>query len=685
MPDPTLTAQPKRASRLALAALLYFVSRVAVVAFVFTIPILYFLQGKVEVVVLVGGVAVTGGLLAAYYLTANRQYCAACTSSVLVDNGNQKHPYSRRLAGLSHRAQVAWDILFKPSYQCMYCNARCSCKKSGASPRPGQRGAPLFQPVHPAQTVSRPEAEADSNEVFRAAEDHPAEEESPVVEKVVTPSFSAAKIFPGERTVPVSVPPHTAAPQDLSPPDNSERDREADSNKSPIPPLLRAPASPSMPWAKPATAAVPANAPTMNRPSNDPAAAPGPNPFLPASGATPPASPFLPVAPPPVPRPAAETASPPSVELPSIPAAGSSADGTPPWTLPAPPIGAEAPVLPSKGGNPLPITAPVLLRAPRPMPPAPTATAGLLKEVIAALEEGHRSLDNAFKNLIEKLEIRLNASAPGRALPEIEPAPGQPVKTSLPEPPALEESPFSAPRPSGQTTPLKLPPVAPALTAGPPAAGEVSLPPMLRRKFQRPEGAVAQQLSNALSEVFETPGAPLLPATAPAPADNRSATGPVPARAVTTPVPLPFKATAATAPVPVSTPDKSAAEPLPARSATTPVPLPFKATAPTAPVPVPPAPATGPVPVKAAAPTAPVPPWRPPVLTPPDSADAASSPFAISDGPLTGPAGEPSEPAPFTFLKNNGDSFAPEVDSSPMTDPLDDTILPWMQPSRGRN
>jgi hypothetical protein len=310
------------------------------------------------------------------------------------------------------------------------------------------------------------------------------------------------------------------------------------------------------------------------------------------------------------------------------------------------------------------------------MPPAPAATAGLLKEVITALEEGHRSLDNAFKNLIEKLEIRLNASAPGRTLPEIEPVPGQTAKTSLPDPPALEESPFSAPRPAAQTAPLKLPPVAPVLAA----AGEVSLPPMLRRKFQRPEGAVAQQLSNALSEVFETPGTPTLPATA----DNKSATGPVPARAATTPVPLPFKV-AATAPVPVSTPDKSAAEPLPARIATTPVPLPFMATAPTAPVPVPPAPATGPVPVKAAAATAPVPPWRPPVLTPPDSADAASSPFAISDGPLTEPAGEPTAPAPFTFLKSNGDSFAPEVDSSPLTDPLDDTILPWMQPSRGRN
>ncbi|HWB01569.1 MAG TPA: hypothetical protein VG796_01010 [Verrucomicrobiales bacterium] len=681
MPDPTPTAQPKKASRLALAALLYFASRLAVVTFVFAIPVLYFLRGQVEVVVLVGGVAVAGGLLAAYYLVANRQYCAACTSPVLVDNGNQKHPYSRRLAGLSHRAQVAWDILFKPSYQCMYCNARCSCRKSGGSPRPGQRGAPLFQPVHPAQTASRPDAEADGNEVFRAAENPPAAEESAVVEKVVTPSFSAAKIFPGERTMPVSLPPRAAPSQDLSPADNSDRDREADRDKSPIPPLLRAPASSSpMPWAKPDTAAVPANAPTMNRPSNDPAAAPGPNPFLPASGAAPPpASPFLPVAPPPVPRPSVEPAPPASVELPAIPASGSSAEGTPPWTLPAPPVGAESPVLPAKGGTPLPITAPVLLRAPRPMPAAPTATAGLLKEVITALEEGHRSLDNAFKNLIEKLEIRLNASAPGRTLPEIEPAPAQTVKTSLPEPPALEESPFSVPRPSGQTAPLKLPPVAPVLAAGTPAAGEVSLPPMLRRKFQRPEGAVAQQLSNALSEVFETPG------TLPATADNKQANGPVPARAATTPVPLPFKVAAATAPVPVSTPDKSAAEPLPARIATTPVPLPFKATAPTAPVPVPPASATGPVPVKAAAATAPVPPWRPPVLTPPDSADAASSPFAISDGPLTGPAGEPSAPAPFTFLKSNGDSFAPEVDSSPLTDPLDDTILPWMQPSRGRN
>ncbi|HEX2750227.1 MAG TPA: hypothetical protein VHM91_19625, partial [Verrucomicrobiales bacterium] len=96
-------------------------SRFAVVAFVFTVPTLYFLKGQVQVPLVAGGAAGVVALLAAYYITAAPLRCAACDNPVLMENGNRKHPYAKRIPGLSHRARVAWDVLLKPSYQCMYC------------------------------------------------------------------------------------------------------------------------------------------------------------------------------------------------------------------------------------------------------------------------------------------------------------------------------------------------------------------------------------------------------------------------------------------------------------------------------------------------------------------------------------------------------------------------------------
>ena len=52
---------------------------------------------------------------------------------------------------------------------------------------------------------------------------------------------------------------------------------------------------------------------------------------------------------------------------------------------------------------------------------------------------------------------------------------------------------------------------------------------------------------------------------------------------------------------------------------------------------------------------------------------ATTSPFGISDAPLTSPPGALLEPVPFTFLKHDGDHFS-------HTDPLDDDLVPWMQP-----
>ena len=55
-----------------------------------------------------------------------------------------------------------------------------------------------------------------------------------------------------------------------------------------------------------------------------------------------------------------------------------------------------------------------------------------------------------------------------------------------------------------------------------------------------------------------------------------------------------------------------------------------------------------------------------------------ASPFGIADTPLYAPPGAPQEPAPFTFLKNEGGQFSPPPPAP--GDPLDDSIMPWMQP-----
>ena len=79
----------------------------------------------------------------------------------------------------------------------------------------------------------------------------------------------------------------------------------------------------------------------------------------------------------------------------------------------------------------------------------------------------------------------------------------------------------------------------------------------------------------------------------------------------------------------------------------------------------------------------PAPPMPPPRTQPP-MPESVYSPFAVSSAPLSGPDGRPDEPVPFTFLTNNGGQFSPAPAPEPMGayDPLDDTVLPWMQPLR---
>ena len=155
MPDPAVTTQLHRETRLHFASILYFLSRIAAVVVAVALPLLYLVQGRLNWAFLAGGGLVVGMLFAGYYFTASGLRCAACSSPVLFDNGNNKHRYARRLPGLNYRARVAWDIVFGSSYQCMYCNTRYRSKRKWdgrpeASPGPADVSLPPLARPAPA-------------------------------------------------------------------------------------------------------------------------------------------------------------------------------------------------------------------------------------------------------------------------------------------------------------------------------------------------------------------------------------------------------------------------------------------------------------------------------------------------------------------------------------------------------
>ena len=79
MSDPPTNSTMHKEMRLHVAALLYFASRIAVVAFVFAVPAVYFLRGAVEVPLVAGGAVLVAGLFTGYYVAASALRCAACS------------------------------------------------------------------------------------------------------------------------------------------------------------------------------------------------------------------------------------------------------------------------------------------------------------------------------------------------------------------------------------------------------------------------------------------------------------------------------------------------------------------------------------------------------------------------------------------------------------------------------
>jgi hypothetical protein len=246
---------------------------------------------------------------------------------------------------------------------------------------------------------------------------------------------------------------------------------------------------------------------------------------------------------------------------------------------------------------------------------APAASGDLLKDIIGVLEEGQRSLTDAFRTLIGRIEARLTTPSPAPPTPAtFVPAAMAPVQ--LP-PPSPFPPPPAAPVPAAPVA-AALPPL-PPLPAAAPTLAEIPLPP--------PPPAAARPLVKT---------APLPPVPAPAP--RRKFIRPSPEESAQ----LQQAFQAFNAPAPNGNGHaRSHVQAAPA--------LPPRAVVHAAPPPPP-----------------------------------AASPFAIADSPLTGPAFADGEPAPFTFLKAEGDHFTPVSAPGASAGDLDDLSLPWMQPVGAR-
>jgi hypothetical protein len=681
-----------------------------VAAFLLSIPAVFFIQGRIERPILLGGAFLCAALLLGFFTAASGLNCAACGSPVLMDNGNRKHLNANRFPGVNHRARVAWDILFGSSYQCMYCLTRCRCKKSwggqsaaasrmstyGAVPRvPGPSfpgsifGGLSDSSIQAGSTLTASETNA-ASAAETAGEIPPAE----------PPVFAAARVFPNATTVPVSL--IEAAPGESRP-----RQETVPFSPALAPPVFPAapvlspvfpvsaspfaPASPSdisatntspLPWTLP-------NKPidhAMNASSNAPA--PAANPFLTAVAATPP--PPGPSAAAELPGSAARPATAEGVTAEQFPFASANdpAEGPPPWTIPSMPVVAATvgvPRVATAAATPLSV-APRLATSPVPKP-AP-GSGQLLREVITVLEDGQRNLANAFRGLIEKLESSLAAAAaaplamtsPVSALaanpaPASDPSNGnkqaaQPaLPRTVPVPVVLPTAPPSAPslpdllttsRNASQTAPVLLPsgavlarertafvplpfannpalpssnwsaPAAPVtapavpfaapppaaanpFTAAAPAVSAAAETGTLRRRFAKPSTLAAQQLNEVLKDAFTHPAGTAEPS--PPAVMKNGHTSSVPT-VVSTPLGIPFSA-----------PD-------------------------------------------------PVEPAVPARCNVPPSAASCPSPFGVSETPLSAPPGVPQVPAPFTFLRNDGEHFAPSTPG----DSLEPESPPWLQP-----
>ncbi len=139
MADTTHTSLLTKKLRLHMAALMYFLAGITTALLLTAMPAWYVLrvlsagnhsaiEWSREWPFIVGCVCLGAILWGFYHILASPLRCTVCGSPVFMSSGQKKHPYARRLLFFGQRERVAFDILFKRNYHCMYCHTRCMCK-----------------------------------------------------------------------------------------------------------------------------------------------------------------------------------------------------------------------------------------------------------------------------------------------------------------------------------------------------------------------------------------------------------------------------------------------------------------------------------------------------------------------------------------------------------------------------
>jgi hypothetical protein len=441
--------QLHREVRLHFAAFLYFLSRLAVAAFVFAVPAFYFLRGQLQVPLVAGGALLVVSLYVAYYTSASKLRCPACAGPVLMDNGNQKHRLAQRFPGINHQARVAWDILFSRTYHCMYCHSMCRCKKARDSrsvkgnlreeaPAAHARQDAVTEPFPKSVFGDDENATTDSFGPFVGTESGRLLTADPAILST-SHTESPDSHFSGTKSESPRLPesPRKAAPWEMAA--GKSADSSESSGIAPTPfTSLKSPEP--VPMAAPELTANLSNIPPMHRTSHHAQPEPGTNPFVAAPPKFSPASPILPVFPVMLDRkagdqpPAAEP-TPFTQDFPLLPAAPAS-DRPSPWTLPSLPLATVSEVLPRPfpAVPSLPVIPDSTIRLPNIPSPAAFVAEPILnvsddlrRDVLSVLEECAQSVDSVIRGAIAKIESRLARMVTALPVPETAVVPSEPA------------------------------------------------------------------------------------------------------------------------------------------------------------------------------------------------------------------------------------------------------------------
>ena len=76
-----------------------------------------------------------------YFMMGSNLRCAVCTNPVYMSKRCTKNREAKRLLGISHPMQVAWDALLGGYYRCMYCGERVKTEEDLAEYRAYKKAA----------------------------------------------------------------------------------------------------------------------------------------------------------------------------------------------------------------------------------------------------------------------------------------------------------------------------------------------------------------------------------------------------------------------------------------------------------------------------------------------------------------------------------------------------------------